>query len=268
MRININFQRCKVMNYQLTKQSSSEEIKKYFNAVLRLAKASEEFPVNLDEVWPLVYERKEEAVRALTSSAQFIQDVDYQVLRKNAENPNGGRPTHEYSLSVSCMEFFIARKVRAVFEVYRQVFHHAVTRPRLVSSPVRDVKAKIAAADWLIKTLNLNKSSKLMLAKTIAEPLGLPTPDYTESKDQLLSASELLKRAGSSMSAQAFNAKMKAKGLLTDLERQSRKGIKKFKSLTKAGLEYGENQVTPNNPKETQPLYYVNRFDRLLCALE
>lgn len=33
---------------QLTKSSSSEEIKMYFNAILKLTKASEEFPVNLD----------------------------------------------------------------------------------------------------------------------------------------------------------------------------------------------------------------------------
>lgn len=71
----------------------------------------------------LVYGRKEEAVRALTSNEQFMQNVDYQVLRKNAENPKGGRPTVEYYLSVSCLEYFIVRKVRPVFEVYRQIFH-------------------------------------------------------------------------------------------------------------------------------------------------
>ena len=52
---------------QLSKTSSSEEIKSYFNAILKLAKASEEFPVNLDEVWPLVYENRADAVRALKS---------------------------------------------------------------------------------------------------------------------------------------------------------------------------------------------------------
>ena len=108
-------------NIILTKVSSNEEIKCYFHAVLRLSKADNEFPINLDEVWSLVYSRKEEAVRSLTEN--FIQGVDYQVLRKNAENLQGGRPTHVYHLSLSCMEFFIARKVRPVFEVYRQVFH-------------------------------------------------------------------------------------------------------------------------------------------------
>lgn len=123
------------------------------------------------------------------------------------------------------------------------------------------------AASWAAKFLNMNESSKLIMAKKIIDPLGLPTPEYTSSKDQLLSATELLKKSGSTMSAQAFNAKMIAKGLLTTLQRQSHKGVKKFKSLTSKGLEYGENQVSPNNPKETQPLYYVHLFDKLLANI-
>lgn len=118
---------------QLTKQSSDQEIKAYFEAVLKLSKDSKEFPVNLDDVWPLVYSAKEKAVRALKSNDLFLQNVDYQVLAQNGENSgvlaqNGvkgrnGRPTEIYMLSVPCLEFFIARRVRPVFEVYRQVFH-------------------------------------------------------------------------------------------------------------------------------------------------
>lgn len=143
------------------------------------------------------------------------------------------------------------------------------SKPKVQLVKVQPVKApsvrdKMAVASWMIKTLNLNNNSKLRLVKAIADPLGLPSPDYTESKDQLLSATELLKRCGSTLSAQAFNAKMLAKGLLTTLQRQSHRGMKKFKSLTAKGLEFGENQVSPNNPKETQPLYYVGRFPELL----
>lgn len=121
------------MILQLTKQSTAQDIKAYFEEVLRLSKDSKEFPVNLDDVWPLVYSRKDKAVRALQSNDLFLQNVDYQVFPKNGENsgvlaqnggkvPNG-RPTETYMLSVPCLEFFIARKVRPVFEVYRQVFH-------------------------------------------------------------------------------------------------------------------------------------------------
>lgn len=121
------------MILQLTKQSTGQEIKAYFEEVLRMSKDSEEFPVNLDDVWPLVYSAKEKAVRALKSNDLFLQNVDYQVLAQNGENSevlaqNGekvrnGRPIEIYMLSVPCLEFFIARKVRPVFEVYRQVFH-------------------------------------------------------------------------------------------------------------------------------------------------
>lgn len=105
-------------------------MKTYFNAVLELSQSNNEFPVNLDDVWMLVYGRKQEAVRALTSNDQFIEGVDYQSVRKDAqqdlENSWGGNNKVDYKLSVSCLEFFIARKVRPVFEVYRQVFHKAI----------------------------------------------------------------------------------------------------------------------------------------------
>ena len=87
----------------LSLKSTNDEIRKYFIAVLNLSKSKEKYPVNLDDVWMLVYGRKQEAVRALTSEI-FIQDIDYQVLRQKAENPKGGRPTIEYHLSVSCLE--------------------------------------------------------------------------------------------------------------------------------------------------------------------
>lgn len=118
---------------QLTKQSSENEIKTYFTEVLKLSQSEELFPVNLDDVWPLVYAGKNKAVRALKDNNLFMQGVDYQVLTPNGQNPQepfakngqnlGGRPSETYLLSLPCLEFFIARKVRPVFEVYRQVFH-------------------------------------------------------------------------------------------------------------------------------------------------
>lgn len=127
----------------LSLKSTNDEIRKYFIAVLNLSKSKEKYPVNLDDVWMLVYGRKQEAVRALTSEI-FIQDIDYQLLRQNAQNSKGGRPTIEYHLSVSCLEYFIARKVRPVFDVYREVFHKVnEIAPKIVKSSAAD-KRKIA----------------------------------------------------------------------------------------------------------------------------
>lgn len=246
---------------QLTKQSSDSEIKRYFTAVLKLAKSREQFPVNLEEVWPLVYGKKSDAVQAL--QRDFIEDVDYQVLRQNPQNPNGGRPINEYKLSVSCLEYFIVKKVRPVFEVYRKVFHKT-TSFQLNPADPSIVKAKIMVAKFAMNTLNMNDSSKLLLVKSIGDPLGLPLPNYTESVDQLLSPTELLSRMGNPISTRDFNKKMIAAGLLEVKERPSSSGkTKTFKSLTKEGMKYGENQVNPSNPKETQPLYYVGMFEKL-----
>ena len=99
--------------------------------------------MNLDEVWALAYKEKGKAVRALRTNELFVEGIDYQVFTPNGQKTDGvfaqngkksddaqddgrnvgGRPQNTYMLSVPCLEFFIARKVRPVFEVYRQVFH-------------------------------------------------------------------------------------------------------------------------------------------------
>ena len=120
------------MILQLTKQSTAQEIKAYFEEVLKLSKDSKEFPVNLEEVWPFVYADKGKAVRALKSNELFVEGIDFILLAQNGKqegnngkqvNSWGGNNQVTYMLSLPCLEFFIARKVRPVFEVYRQVFH-------------------------------------------------------------------------------------------------------------------------------------------------
>mgnify|MGYP006050036665 CR=1 FL=1 len=98
-------------------------IRNYFQYILLLSKSGEQFPVNLNDVFFLAHTRKDNAVRALTSDDLFIQGVDYQIVLKNEENSKRGRKEEIYMMTIPCLEFFIARKVRPVFEVYRQVFH-------------------------------------------------------------------------------------------------------------------------------------------------
>lgn len=114
-------------NLILNKESGENDIRNYFKGVLSLLKSNDEFPVSLDDVWMLVYPRKDHAVRSLKEN--FMEGVDYQAFPKNGERSDDGRFTgggNDYHLTVPCLEFFIARKVRPVFEIYRQVFHKAV----------------------------------------------------------------------------------------------------------------------------------------------
>lgn len=127
------------------------------------------------------------------------------------------------------------------------------------------ISDKMKAATWAAKFLNLNESSKLIIAKQILEPLDLPLPDYTPSYGVLRSATELLKSYGLDLTARVFNQYAMAGGLITETRRTTSKGKDKyFKVITGKGLEYGENQVCPNNPKESQPLWHENKFGELL----
>lgn len=271
-------------NIVLTKESSEKEIKAYFAAVLKLTESQNEFPVNLDEVWPLVYGKKSDAVevlkrtfiedvdfKALTQNGKKTKGIDYQILRQNPQNSRSqnGRPATDYYLTVPCMEFFIARKVRPVFEVYRQVFH--TTAKNVTSAvPAPKLSEKLMWVREVKKLLNLNETSTLsLLEKLVSEPDKLPLPDYTPSKGFLKSATELLKEHGMTITAHTFNLQAMLKGYLCEQTRKSSNGgAKTFKAITEKGRPYGENQVSPKNPRETQPLWYADKFGELLKELD
>lgn len=116
----------------LSKSSSESDLKRYFTAVLELSKTDNKFPINLDEVWMLVYERRDKAFNSL--KRHFFEGEDFYLTQMGKvvtfkELQNGIKT--ECYLTVSCMEYFIARKVRPVFEVYRQVFHKTASTPAL-----------------------------------------------------------------------------------------------------------------------------------------
>lgn len=251
---------------QLTKQSSENEIKYYFKAVLKLAKSSEQFPVNLEDVWPLVYSAKNKAVEAL--KRDFIENEDYKLINRKVEQVSGAKYVDDYFLSLSCLEYFIVKKVRPVFEVYRKVFHKAAENISLNPTPTR-IKTSLEWVKGVREILNLNDSSTLFMLKQVGDPLGLPTPDYTHSKGQLLAPTVLLQQHGVQISTREFNQKMIGAGFIKELQRPSSNGkIKYFKSLTEKAAGFGENQINPSNPKETQPLYYADKFEDLLKKLE
>lgn len=273
----------------LTKQSDIEEIKSYFTAILQLSRNNEQFPVNLDDVWQLAYSEKSKAVRSLKEN--FIQDVDYQLLAQNGEKVKiGHKPKDIYFLSISCLEYFIARKIRAVFEVYRNVFHNTALAAELagartaedtfayMSNPARisgqpvaqdritDMKVSMLFIKNAKSLLKLSDASVAKMINDVAESFSLPTSiDYTPSKGVLLSLTALLKKNNVGMSALTCNKLLQENGIIEVKTRKSSKGTEKhFNALTGKGLYYGENEVCPKNPKETQPMYYEDKFPELM----
>lgn len=136
---------------------------------------------------------------------------------------------------------------------------------------VNKPQEELECFEMISNILHFNDSSKLLGVRSICEKYGMETsylPTYTKSKGILKSATELLRKYNIQISTRKFNKIMLDKGLLREVERKSTKDntkIKKFKNLV--NTEFGENQVNPNNPKETQPMYYEEKFEELLKEL-
>lgn len=112
------------MNNPLTKQSGAEELRQYFNAIHALSKQDEKFPVDIDDVWGLVYSERGKAVTTLKKN--FIEGEDFISFAQTVKRTTGATVRNVYRLSLPCLEYFIARKIRSVFNVYREVFHKVV----------------------------------------------------------------------------------------------------------------------------------------------
>lgn len=122
-------------------------------------------------------------------------------------------------------------------------------------------------AETTARMLRMSDTSKLrMMSDMYKARGGAPTflPAYV-NEGLTRAITDLLKEHGSSLSAVAANRILIEMGHLKEEERPSSKGsTKRFKSITDLGLQYGRNETSPENPRETQPRYYVAKFPELL----
>lgn len=103
---------------------TEKQLYNYFNKVAQMQQSGIQFPVDLDEVFPIAYSQKGKAMEVLKN--EFIEGEDFNLSQKGKvvsfnELQNGVKIT--VKISISAMEYLIVRKVRPVFEVYRRVFH-------------------------------------------------------------------------------------------------------------------------------------------------
>jgi hypothetical protein len=106
--------------------TTADKVRGFFEYLLSAEESGDPFPVDLDIVWPMAYTAKSTAKKALVDSNEFFEDVDY-LLKQNLEQiprspktGGAGLNKEKIFLSVSCLEYFIARKVRPIFDIYRQ----------------------------------------------------------------------------------------------------------------------------------------------------
>ena len=262
----------------LTAESSEAQLKAYFNGLLTIAQSqTTDFPVNLDDVWRLVYSRKDKAVSTL--KRMFIQNVDYQLIPQKVEQVSGAKHVDNYFLSLSCLEFFVARKVRAVFDVYRKVFHKAIRyaapeeSPILSARPTKETEV-VDVIEWIAalqQYAGVGQATTLEIMDKYAKEKGLPMPDYVEAEDPqrtgLYSLSNCLEYWKVGCSSTYFNRTLMEMGYLTErTAAPRRKGgeRKTYKVIVGDGLLFGENKIPSAYPNITQPLWYLEKFGDLL----
>lgn len=135
------------------------------------------------------------------------------------------------------------------------------------------VLGELAVLECFDRLLKPAPSSKMMMLAKIAQSNGLDAkflpgyavdaaPDATGgSSMQSKPITDLIKENGIASTAAAFNRLLASHGFIKKCQRNSTKrGTVEFWCITEKGLRYGKNLTSPNNPRETAPHWYVDRF--------
>lgn len=144
--------------------------KLYFEKIFDLENSGQDFPVNLDEVWGLVYTERGNCVRELKKN--YIEGVDFNLIQNDkvltfSELQNGVKT--EYLLSVSCMEYLVVRKNRQVFEVYR-AFRQKVQRKASLSPAEQLLHSAQLLVEHEKRMNEMEERLKLVEAKSVTRP--------------------------------------------------------------------------------------------------
>jgi prophage antirepressor-like protein len=138
------------------------------------------------------------------------------------------------------------------------------------------LSAKMLIARQVRTALRLSDTSYIGMVSKIAESEGIAPAFLPAYVNETLTKAltPMLEGMGHPLATKVrsvVHPALEAMGIIEHLSRQSSSGsgkIKQFWSLTDEGLKYGRNETNPNNPRETQPLYFVDRFQSLLERIE
>lgn len=202
----------------------------------------------------------------------FVKNQDYSSFTQIGERAKGATVRKEYALSLDMAKELCMIENNEQGRLFRKYFIEVEKAARAKYEQEKlDKKAsdffdiKLKWLNFLPGYLNLSDVSKLAMAKKIAEPLGLPTPDYVSAPDGAKhSATELLKSHGVGLSARKFNELAVKAGLLELKERKGTNKVHKYCEITKKGLAYGENDINEKNMSQTQPHWYDSKFGEVL----
>ena len=227
-------------------------------------------------------------IKSRIDKYNFIENEDFIVFTKIGENPQGGRPSSEYIISLDMAKELSmvennerGREARKCFIEVEKLARKAYASCQVDSTKewIEKEKARLLlGVEWVKECSNvisMNEVSKLQLLNKVKDEAGelgrfLPLPEYAKTSGVSKSATELLKRYRPGLNIRDFNKILVEKGALIVLERKSKSsptGMKFFKAISNDWLNYGENLANPHSPNDRQPMWFVDKFEDLLNKL-
>lgn len=159
-----------------------------------------------------------------------------------------------------------------VIRRWRELEGQSEARQAVVANGTK-VVGELAILECFTRLLKPAPSSQVLMLTKIAENNGLDAkflPGYAvdaapdaagDSSMQSKPITDLIKENGIASTAVAFNRLLASHGFLKKCQRNSTKrGTVEFWCITEKGLRFGKNLTSPNNPRETAPHWYVDRF--------
>lgn len=209
----------------------------------------------------------------------FEENVDYLIHKFMEQLPSGAKQKIDYHITIDMAKELAmverndkGREVRKYFiECERKLKTGGPNTPQIETAKYIFEAVGVAA-----DVLRCSDSGRLAMLHKAASPwplLQAALPPYAidaptgKESDGSKSHAAIKDICQGIMSAVKANKALLKAGLLEQLERPSTSapnGIKTYKSVTAKGLKYGLNVTSPNNPRETQPHWYLETADELI----
>lgn len=251
---------------------SNESSKAYIDYAASVITSKEQTMTSL-QIAEITNKRHDAVLRDIRNLLeQGVQAHNFVELFNIRQLPNGGSKQEPYYELTKKGCLILASGYNALLREKIIDRWELLETERAMATPdnpqLQFVQTQIYLAEAISRNLRLNDASRLGMYQSIAEPYRLAIPQYVPSQGVMKSASVLLKEIGSDISAIKFNQLLEAHGYVETITRPSTGGkIRKFKNVTDKGKAYGENEVNPKNQKETQPHWYVDKFEELYRAV-
>lgn len=225
---------------------------------------------NLLEACGLDTVRESQSLSRQIQKHGFIEGKDF--CTSMCKSPVG-RPSVKFNFTLNAANHVLLAAMTEQGKAARQ----SAINAKVQSNEVIGLEHELKAAEWAIEMLGLEGSAKLLAVSTVLEgtkvhaalpQYAIDSPTGIGSSEPTRNLTELLKENGYTVSAKAANKILHSIGFIEQLERKSTGDkTKKYWSVTDKGSAYGKNVTSPQNQKQTQPHWYVSKFNELAEAM-